>query len=94
MTGELELVGDSVQLGNSRRNSLYASGGIVVAALTTAKLQEKVDVMNQVGGTFGMKIRGSKFKRRMVYDHQVEIIVEDKDDYGVLEMDEVQNLVI
>ena len=41
-------MGDSVQLGNSRLNSLYAAGDIVVAASTTAKLQEKVDVMNQV----------------------------------------------
>ena len=36
-------MGDSVQLGNSR-----LIGDIVVAASTTAKLQEKVDVKNQV----------------------------------------------
>ena len=41
-------MGDSIQLGNSRLNSLYAADNIVVAASTTAKLQEKVDVMNQV----------------------------------------------
>ena len=81
------MVGDSVELGNSRFNSvLYAD--IVLAASSTAKLQEKVDVVNQVGGTFGMKISGNKSKR-MVYG-QVEVLVEDKEELGVLEIDEVE----
>ena len=85
---ELEQIGDSVRLGNSKFNSLLYADDIVVAASSTAKLQEKVDVVNQVGGTFGMKISGNKSKR-MVYG-QVEVLVEDKEELGVLEIDEVE----
>ena len=63
---ELELVEDSVSFGNSRFNSLFYADDIVVAASSAAKLQEKVDIINKVGGKFGMKISGSKSKR-MVY---------------------------
>ena len=85
---ELEQVDDSVKLGNSRLNSLFYADDIVVAASTTDKLQEKINIINEVGGSFGMKISGKKSKR-MVYG-QVEVIVEDKDEHEIFEMEEVE----
>ena len=85
---ELELVEDSVSFGNSRFNPLFYADDIVVAASSAAKLQEKVDIINKVGGKFGMKISGSKSKR-MMYGN-VEVIVEDKEELGVMEMEEVE----
>ena len=85
---ELELVEDSVSFGNSRFNPLFYADDIVVAASSAAKLQEKVDIINKVGGKFGMKISGSKSKR-MMYGN-VEVIVEDKEELVVMEMEEVE----
>ena len=81
---ELEQVDDSVKLGNSRLNSLFYADDIVVAASTTEKLQEKINIINEVGGSFGMKISGKKSKR-MVYGQ-----VEDKDEHEIFEMEEVE----
>ena len=57
---ELELVSDTIKLGDSKLNSLFYADDIVVAASSTDKLQEKVDIINQVGGNFGMKISANK----------------------------------
>ena len=45
---ELELVNDTIRLGDSKLNSLFYADDIVVAASTTDKLQEKVDIIRLV----------------------------------------------
>ena len=85
---ELELVSNTIKLGDSKLNSLFYADDIVVAASSTDKLQEKVDIINQVGGNFGMKISASKSKR-LVYG-KIKVIVEDRDEQSVMEMEEVE----
>ena len=45
---ELERVNDTIKLGDSKLNSLFYADDIVVAASTTDKLQEKVDIIRLV----------------------------------------------